>query len=133
MFTFFLILEIHPLFIYLFLRNQFIKQSLYNISLKPVLLFLKKNIYSCRVEAEDWFIIIIIIFFLVGISKEKICSFIFTVIYRQLKAQNEVSSGQDVQNKIGWAQITIWKIEGTLYLVDFGLGLIVSIFILLDT
>ena len=133
MFTFFLILEIHPLFIYLFLRNQFIKQSLYNISLKPVLLLLKKNIYSCRVEAEDWFIIIIIIFFLVGISKEKICSFIFTVIYRQLKAQNEVSSGQDVQNKIGWAQITIWKIEGTLYLVDFGLGLIVSIFILLDT
>ena len=132
MFTFFLILEIHPLFIYLFLRNQFIKKSLYNISLKPVLLLFKKNIYSCRVKAEDWFFFFYY-FFLVGISKEKICSFIFTVIYGQLKAQNEVSSGQDVQNKIGWAQITIWKIEGTLYLVDFGLGLIVSIFILLDT
>ena len=63
MFTFFLILEIHPLFIYLFLRNQFIKQSLYNISLKPVLLFLKKNIYSCRVKAEDWFFFFLLFFF----------------------------------------------------------------------
>ena len=53
-------------------------------------------------EAEDWFIIIIIIFFLVGISKEKICSFIFTVIYGGLKAQNEVYSGQDVQKKKIW-------------------------------
>ena len=49
-------------------------------------------------EAEDW--VFFFFFSLLGILKEKICSFIFTVIYGGLKAQNEASSGQAVQKEL---------------------------------
>ena len=88
----------------------------------------KKNVYSCTVEAEDW-----VFFFF---------SFLCWAFWKRKFVVSSLQSSRadwtkgsifwaGCTKRIGWAQIMIWKFEGTLYLVVFGLGLIVSIFILL--
>ena len=70
------------------------------ISLKPILLllfYLKKTFIAVQWRLRTG---VFLFFSLLGILKEKICSFIFTVIYGGLKAQNEASSGQAIQKEL---------------------------------